>query len=76
MAQLKTVTNYAEIQENEIDALRSIYMDDFNEEEVKVGAWNVSILHDICNKHRRWEVSISDLVIWAQCSGPTLIYEQ
>lgn len=34
-------TNYSEIQQDEIDALRSIYMDDFEEEESKVGAWNV-----------------------------------
>ncbi|KAL9612098.1 MAG: hypothetical protein Q9167_003285 [Letrouitia subvulpina] len=33
-------TNYPEIQQDEIDALRSIYMDDFEEEESKVGAWN------------------------------------
>lgn len=35
------MTNYAEIQEDEIEALRSIYMDDFQEERPKVGAWNV-----------------------------------
>lgn len=34
-------TKYAEIQQDEIDALRSIYMDDFEEQEAKVGAWNV-----------------------------------
>ena len=34
-------TNYAEIQRDEMEALRSIYMDDFEEEEVKTGAWNV-----------------------------------
>ena len=32
-------TNYAEIQNDEIEALRSIYMDDFVEEEAKTGAW-------------------------------------
>lgn len=31
-----------EIQQDEMEALRSIYMDDFVEEEVKMGAWNVS----------------------------------
>ncbi|KAI4279172.1 MAG: hypothetical protein L6R38_005099 [Xanthoria sp. 2 TBL-2021] len=36
------MTNYAEIQEDEIQALRSIYMDDFQEERPKVGAWNKS----------------------------------
>ena len=35
-------TNYAEIQQDEVEALRSIYMEDFEEEEVKMGAWNVS----------------------------------
>lgn len=33
-------TNYAQIQEDEITSLRSIYMDDFVEEAVKTGAWN------------------------------------
>ncbi|KAL9000043.1 MAG: hypothetical protein Q9169_001288 [Polycauliona sp. 2 TL-2023] len=33
-------TNYAEIQQDEIEVLRSIYMDDFQEETPKVGAWN------------------------------------
>ena len=32
-------TNYAEIQNDEIEALRSIYMNDFIEEEAKAGAW-------------------------------------
>lgn len=34
-------TNYAEIQHDELEALRSIYMEDFTEEAVKTGAWNV-----------------------------------
>ena len=34
-------TNYAEIQNDEIEALRSIYMDDFLEHDIKPGAWNV-----------------------------------
>ncbi|KAL8690904.1 MAG: hypothetical protein Q9218_003756 [Villophora microphyllina] len=33
-------TKYSEIQNDEIEALRSIYMDDFQEEKPKVGAWN------------------------------------
>ncbi|KAL8671839.1 MAG: hypothetical protein Q9168_003679 [Polycauliona sp. 1 TL-2023] len=33
-------TNYAEIQTDEIEVLRSIYMDDFQEEMPKLGAWN------------------------------------
>ncbi|KAL8772628.1 MAG: hypothetical protein Q9209_002289 [Squamulea sp. 1 TL-2023] len=37
-----TTTNYAEIQQDEIEVLRSIYMDDFQEEQPKVGAWNKS----------------------------------
>ena len=32
-------TNYSEIQHDEIEALRSIYMDDFLEEESKTGPW-------------------------------------
>lgn len=32
-------TNYSDIQHDEIEALRSIYMDDFIEEETKTGAW-------------------------------------
>ncbi|KAI4095599.1 MAG: hypothetical protein LQ344_001530 [Seirophora lacunosa] len=35
-------TNYAEIQHDEIEALRSIYMDAFEEEKAKVGAWNTT----------------------------------
>ncbi len=34
-------TNYTEIQHDEIEALRSIYMDEFHEEKAKAGAWNV-----------------------------------
>lgn len=34
-----TRTNYSEIQHDEIEALRSIYMDDFIEKEAKTGAW-------------------------------------
>ena len=33
------ITNYSEIQHDEIQALRSIYMDDFFEEEAKTGPW-------------------------------------
>ena len=36
-------TNYSEIQRDEIEALRSIYMEDFVEEEAKTGAWNKSL---------------------------------
>ena len=36
-------TNYTEIQQDEIEALRSIYMDDFVEEGAKIGAWNKSL---------------------------------
>ena len=34
-----STTSYSEIQHDEIEALRSIYMDDFMEEEAKTGAW-------------------------------------
>ncbi|KAL8730589.1 MAG: hypothetical protein Q9181_004602 [Wetmoreana brouardii] len=33
-------TNYAEIQHDEVEALRSIYMEQFKEIEARVGAWN------------------------------------
>ena len=36
-----STTDYGEIQQNEVEALRSIFMDDFQEDEVKKGAWNV-----------------------------------
>ena len=35
------VTDYVEIQRDEIAALKSIYMGDFEEDEAKLGAWNV-----------------------------------
>lgn len=35
------ITNYNEIQQNEVDALRSIFMSDFIEKEAKTGPWNV-----------------------------------
>ena len=38
-----TTTNYSEIQRDEVEALRSIYMEDFIEEEAKTGAWNKSL---------------------------------
>ena len=38
-----TTTNYSEIQRDEIEALRSIYMESFMEEEAKTGAWNKSL---------------------------------
>ncbi len=34
-------TNYSEIQQDEIEVLRSIYMEDFVEGEARTGAWNV-----------------------------------
>lgn len=39
MAPAPSTTNYFEIQHDEIEALRSIYMDDFMEEEAKTGPW-------------------------------------
>lgn len=35
-------TNYAEIQQNELAVLQSIYMDDFEGVKVKAAAWSVS----------------------------------
>lgn len=46
-------TNYAEIQHDEIEALRSIYMDAFEEEKAKVGAWNVSLFRTY---HPVWHI--------------------
>lgn len=43
MAAQKEITDYAEIQQMEIDALKSIFMEDFEEEETKTAAWNVSV---------------------------------
>ena len=40
MANNSGITNYAEIQENEVQVLQSIFMDDFTEEKAKTGAWN------------------------------------
>ncbi|KAL6713136.1 eukaryotic translation initiation factor 2-alpha kinase [Lecanora helva] len=37
------ITDYGEIQNDEIDALRSIYMEDFIEGEAKTGAWNKAV---------------------------------
>ena len=36
-----TITDYADIQQNEIGALSAIFMEDFEGRENKVGAWNV-----------------------------------
>jgi RWD domain len=36
-------TNYVEIQQNELSVLRSIYMEDFEEVEVKAAAWSVRL---------------------------------
>ena len=36
-----STTNYPEIQNDEIEVLRSIYMDDFVEEKFTLAAWNV-----------------------------------
>ncbi len=39
----QSVTKYAEIQQDEIEALKSIYMEDFVVKETKTGAWNVGL---------------------------------
>ena len=36
--------DYSQVQQDEIEALRSIYMDDFEEADSKTGAWRVSSL--------------------------------
>lgn len=40
MSTKASATDFLEIQRNEVEALRSIYMDDFEEGKVKKGAWN------------------------------------
>ena len=42
VAHKTALTNYAEAQQDELDALKSIYMDDFEEVKGKAAAWNVS----------------------------------
>ena len=39
-----STTNYAEIQHDEVEALRSIYMNDFSQDAIKTGAWNVGTI--------------------------------
>ena len=53
----QSVTKYAEIQQDEIEALRSIYMNDFEEQEAKVGAWNVGQ-----PSHLPWFLFIQELL--------------
>ena len=53
-----SVTKYAEIQQDEIEALRSIYMEDFVENETRTGAWNVG------------EPSLSNILILCQAPSP------
>jgi len=53
MAPSEGLTDYDEIQQNEMEALKSIFMHDFQEEETKTVAWNVgdgdcSILSTCC----------------------------
>jgi hypothetical protein len=38
---MSPATNYAEIQQDEVEALASIFMEEFREEEARKGAWNV-----------------------------------
>jgi hypothetical protein len=47
----QSVTKYAEIQQDEIEALKSIYMEDFVEKETKTGAWNVGVSSSIYYPH-------------------------
>lgn len=67
------VTKYAEIQQDEIDALRSIYMDDFEEQEAKVGAWNVGgppLLPFLLFFHELYDPSISVVLPMSQILPP------
>lgn len=38
-------TDYVEIQQNEVAVLQSIYMEDFQEAQVKAAAWSVCAIH-------------------------------
>lgn len=57
-------TDYSEIQQNEIEALRSIYMEDFKEDAVKTGAWNVGCnTFKGCNLHESPQTGFNCLVL-------------
>lgn len=54
-----SITDYAQMQSDELEALRSIYMDDFTETETKPTAWSVSqqqvspAVEEVINNHLR-----------------------
>lgn len=52
LGKMSPATNYAEIQQDEVQALASIFMEEFHEEEARTSAWNVGVfvfLHSICS---------------------------
>ena len=64
-------TDYTEIQHDEVEALRSIYMEEFREEEAKTGAWNVGFSGSLLSTvvfHRR-PLFLSKSLYRGQVSG-------
>lgn len=62
-------TNYREIHLNEVEALRSIYGDDFEEVETRPSAWHVSIIRviHVCHLRKRGELIPCAIVAILQC---------
>lgn len=58
-----SITNYAEIQNDEIEVLRSIYMDDFMEEKPKTAAWNVGFLKFASSFHGLHDHAITTILL-------------
>ena len=58
---MASTTNYVEIQQNEIDALQSIFMEDFVEDETKAGPWNVG-----CNTSKGRILSCCLLLVYSE----------
>lgn len=56
---MSPATNYAEIQQDEVEALASIFMEEFHEEEAGKGAWNVG-----GSMFPKFNSSSSQLAIW------------
>lgn len=66
-----TVAWCIEIQHDEIEALRSIYMDDFAEEEAKTGAWNKTLDRRFKIKLRATNSNDDEGLILEVCMPPT-----
>lgn len=70
----QSVTKYAEIQQDEIEALKSIYMEDFVEKETKTGAWNVGLSSPVRIHQPRFSTSRghTTLIIFHKSIHPIL----